>query len=56
MIVVPFFWEGILFAFLIDVLYGGIKPFSELVSPAAVISLAVLIALLPLHQRIRSYD
>ena len=47
-IIFPFFFEGILFAFLIDILYGsGIET--------ALSVLAVLIILLPLRGSLRSY-
>ena len=48
MILFPFFWEGILFAFLIDTIYGsGITT--------AVAALIILIALLPFRDRLRTY-
>lgn len=43
----PLYWEGILFAFLIDILYGGeIKT--------ALYALIVLIVLLPIRENLRS--
>ena len=44
----PFFWEGVLFGFLIDILYG--EGFS-----AGMLSLAGLLMLLPLRERLRSH-
>jgi len=55
-ILFPFFWESILFAFLIDVLYGqGIKIFSPSISLLTLSILIALIALMPLRERLRSY-
>src|SRR3989338_1750424 len=48
MALISFFWEGILFAFLIDAIYGnGITT--------AVVALIILIILLPLRDRLRMY-
>ncbi len=44
----PLYWEGILFAFLIDILYG-----SEI--KTALYALIVLIVLLPIRENLRSY-
>jgi len=53
-ILFPFFWEGILFVFLINVLYGnGMEILPLLVSPFAILVLVVLIILLPLRERLR---
>ncbi|GEM_PF-2523150 len=52
----PFFWEGILLAFLISVVHGSemaILPL--LVSPLALSLLVVLILLLPIRESLRSY-
>ena len=44
----PFFWEGLLFAFLIDTLYGtGLET--------VIVALVVLIILLPFRDRLRTY-
>lgn len=54
MIFFPFFWEGIVLALLIDVLYGGgIGSFGELLSPMAFSATFLLIILLPLRERLR---
>lgn len=54
LILLPFFWEGILFAFLIDVLYGsGIQAPASLVSPFAFFILIALMVLLPLRDSLR---
>ena len=54
MIFFPFFWEGIIFAFLIEALYGrGVVSFAELLSPAALVAMLILIALLPVRERLR---
>lgn len=55
-ILLPFFWEGMLLAFLINMLYsGGVEVFSSLVSPLTLSVLIVLIAMLPIRERLRSY-
>ena len=47
-LVLPFFWEGILLGFLVDVLYGdGIRY--------GLWSLAVLLAVLPMRRFLRAY-
>ncbi len=57
MIFFPFFWEGIVLALLIDVLYGGgIGRVGELFSPIAFAATLILAALLPLRERIRVHD
>jgi hypothetical protein len=54
MIVFPFFWEGIVLAYLIDMLYGrGIGTLSELLSPMAFAATLFLIALVPVRERLR---
>lgn len=54
LIFIPFFWEGILFAFLIDTIYSGkIETISLLFSPFALIILLTLIILLPIKERLR---
>ncbi len=56
MAVLPIFWEGILFGFLIDALYGQrISSLSTLVSSAAFLALIGLLILIPLRKRIRSH-
>lgn len=53
-ILFPFFWEGILFVFLINILYGnGTEILPLLTSPLVVSALIVLIVLLPLRERLR---
>ncbi len=55
-IVFPFFFEGILFALLIDVIYGsGIEAFPSLISPFALSALVLLIILLPIRESLRSH-
>ena len=50
----PFFWEGIIFAFLIDVLYGsGVESLLSFVSPFALSALILIIILLPIRERLR---
>ena len=47
-VIFPFFWEGILLAYLIDIFYGkGIET--------AIIALVLLIVLLPVRERLRYY-
>jgi len=54
--VFPFFWEAILFGFLIDVIYGsGIDGFSSFISPFAFSALISLIILLPVRKRLRAH-
>jgi len=51
-VVLPFFWEGIPFAFLIEVLYGeGVR--GVLLSPIAVSVLILLIVLIPARKYLR---
>lgn len=57
MIVFPFFWEAILLAFLVDVLYGnGVGGVAGLLSPMAFAATLLLIVLLPLRERIRVHS
>lgn len=49
-----FYWEGILFAFLVDVLYGdGVSFYS--ISPLVLGALAAIVILMPFRARLRSY-
>ena len=50
MVLVPFYWEAIVFGFLIDVLYGS---GGTLFSPAPLVTLLFLVILLPIRERIR---
>lgn len=53
-LLLPFFWEGIWLAFLIDVLYGsGIQVLPSLLSPLAFSVLMTLIVLIPLRENLR---
>ncbi len=53
---IPFFWEGILFAFLIDAVYGsGIQALPSFISPLTLSVFIVIIILLPIRERLRSY-
>lgn len=55
-ILFPFFVEGIVFAFLIDVIHGsGVETISLLVSPLALSALVVLIVIIPVRGSLRSY-
>lgn len=55
-ILFPFFWEGILFVFLIDVIHGGgVKILPSFFSPFALSVLIVLIILLPVRENLRFY-
>lgn len=50
----PLFWEGIIIALLIDVLYGGgVGAAREFFSPLAFGATVLLAALLPVKERIR---
>lgn len=54
MIVFPIFWEGIILAYLIDILYGrGVGSFAELLSPMAFTAAVILIVLIPVRERLR---
>ena len=53
-ILVPFFWEGILFALLVNVIFGDqIDILTLPLSPLPVLTLIVLIILLPLREKLR---
>jgi len=55
-ILFPFFWEGIFLAFLIDAIHGsGMEVFPSLISPLILSVLIVLVALLFIRERLRSY-
>lgn len=55
MIFFPFFWEAVILALLIDVLYGGgISDVSDFLSPMAFGATVLLIMLLPLRERVRA--
>lgn len=50
----PFYWEGIIFAFLIDVLYGSFSHTGiSFAFPFAIGASILVLALLPLRERIR---
>lgn len=52
----PFFWEGILFAFLIDTIYGsGGGNIFQLISPLTISILITLVVLVPFRESLRSY-
>lgn len=54
MIIFPLFWEGIALAFLVDILYGrGITGPTELISPMAFSAMLILMAVMPLRERLR---
>jgi hypothetical protein len=54
MILFPLFWEGMVLAFLIDILYGrGIGGLPELISPMAFSAMLILLAVMPLRERLR---
>ncbi len=53
-ITVPFFWEGMLFALMIEAMYTvKISIFTPLISPLTVSTLILLIILLPIREKIR---
>lgn len=55
-VIFPFYVEGILFGFLIDVIYGsGVEVLPSVVSPFALSILVLLIVMLPIKERIRLY-
>ena len=55
-IIIPFYWEGLLFAFLIQILYSdGVGIFSLITSLLVLSTLVVLIAFLPIRENLRSY-
>ena len=50
----PVYWEGIVFGFLIDTLYGGgVEMFPGLFSSFSFISFILLIIVVPIKERIR---
>ncbi len=52
----PVYWEGIILALFVDVLYGGgIGPVSSLFSPMAFGATVILIIMLPVRERLRIY-
>lgn len=53
-IVFPFYWEGIILAFLVDVLYG-VQTHSTIsfVYPFAIIASIIILVMLPIRERIR---
>lgn len=52
----PFFWESIALVFLINVIHGGSVEFpAAFTSSLALFVLAVLIIMLPIRKRLRSY-
>lgn len=52
----PFFWEGILFALLIDTVYGnGISVFPFIISPLVLAALIAPIIFLPFRESLRSH-
>ena len=54
-IMFPFFWEGILYGFLIEILYGGsTTALALLSSPFAILALVLILILPPIRARIRS--
>jgi len=54
LIFLPFFWEGILFTFLIGTIYSGnVETLSLFFSPLALVVLLTLIILLPIKERLR---
>ncbi len=56
MVIFPFYWESILLAFLIDVLYGeGINSLSSLIFSSALLAVLGLLMLIPLRERLRSH-
>lgn len=55
-IVLPFFWEGIIFGLLIDALYGSsITSFYSVFKTFSFWTLALLIIILPVRKRLRAY-
>lgn len=51
-VIFGFFWEGIVFAFFIEVLYGGGEGII-LFSPVALSVLVLIILLIPIRKRLR---
>ena len=55
-IVLPFFWEGILIAFLVDALYGpGLASFGSIFSTFAFYSTFLVAIIVPVRKSIRSH-
>lgn len=55
-ILFPFFWEGLLFAFLIEAVHGsGMDIPSSLFSPLALSVFFALVILLPIRKSLRTY-
>lgn len=55
-ILIPFFWEGIVLVFLIEIIHSsGILLFSLFVSPLSLLVLVLLIVVLPLRDTLRAY-
>jgi len=55
-ILIPFFWEGMLLALIINVIHGSSVGFlPSLVSPLPLSVLIVLVALLPIRESLRYY-
>jgi hypothetical protein len=53
-VVIPFFWEGVLFALLINVIYrSDATIFAQLLSPLVVSIFIFLIILMPLREKLR---
>jgi hypothetical protein len=53
-ILFPFYWEGIIMAFLIDVLYGGYSHAGiSFVYPFAIFASVLVLLALPIRDRIR---
>jgi hypothetical protein len=53
-IIVPFFWEGVLFVLMIETIsLGKVEMFTSLISPLTISALLVLIILLPIRERLR---
>lgn len=54
MVIFPFFWEAIVFGFLIDVFYGGgVRGLPSFVSPLALLALVLIFVLAPIQERLR---
>lgn len=51
----PFYWEGILFSFLIDIFYTSGIEAPYFISSFALIVLIILILLLPFRENLRLY-
>ncbi|OHA91966.1 MAG: hypothetical protein A3J09_00470 [Candidatus Zambryskibacteria bacterium RIFCSPLOWO2_02_FULL_51_21] len=55
-IVLPFFWEGVLIAFLIDALYGpGVSSLASIFSTFGFYSAVLLAVVVPVRRRLRTY-